>query len=125
MGGLANAAWASAKSHRHHSTSLLGELTWVAEQCVGDSNKQGLSMTLWAVSRREGLKDAWSLFDHTIQCTPKTSSFHPEDLNETMLGKPGHPAPRATPSLQRPTHSTQGHPWSITAFPVEPKSPVV
>ena len=33
---------------------------------MGDFNAQNLrtSMTLWALSRCESLKDAWSLFDH-------------------------------------------------------------
>ena len=36
----------------------------VAEWRVGDFDEQDLCMTSWALSWRESLRDAWSLFEH-------------------------------------------------------------
>ena len=72
---LANTAWAFAMANQS-GVHLLRALARVAKQHMEDFNMQDLrkTMTLWALSRRESLKDAWSLLDHA---KPIGVSFSP------------------------------------------------
>ena len=64
--GLLNIAWAFA-SVCQSNPSLSMALIRAAEQCTSDFHEHNLHMAMWALSRRECLKGACTVFDH-VDC---------------------------------------------------------
>ena len=60
---LANTAWAFAAWKRLEA-KLLAAMARAAERRLSEFNVQAFVMTLWAYHVCQGVKDAWTLFDH-------------------------------------------------------------
>eukprot|EP00747_Dinoflagellata_sp_TGD_P189323 gnl/TRDRNA2_/TRDRNA2_49505_c0_seq1.p2 gnl/TRDRNA2_/TRDRNA2_49505_c0~~gnl/TRDRNA2_/TRDRNA2_49505_c0_seq1.p2 ORF type:complete len:176 (+),score=29.91 gnl/TRDRNA2_/TRDRNA2_49505_c0_seq1:391-918(+) len=61
--GLSNTSWAFAKA-RQSDVQLCKNLARAAELRIASFNAHKLDMIVWATSRLDSMKDAWSLFDH-------------------------------------------------------------